>query len=78
MFPHLAAAFVAAGCSSVLAPTWAVRSLYAAAGSHSGMSISGGAPISIALSCGYLAAGFGFCIGWSIVRAARDGQLALA
>jgi len=63
--------------SSVFAPTWAVRSLYAATGQPFGHDYPLWCSISIALSCVYLT------VGWILfrvvdIRARVTGQLALA
>jgi ABC-2 type transport system permease protein len=63
--------------SSALAPTWAVRSLYAAAGQPFGHDYVRWCAISIALSCAYLVAGW-FLFRVVDVRARVTGQLALA
>ena len=63
--------------ASVFAPTWAVRSLYAAAGQPYGHDYVLSCAISIALSCIYLVAG-GFLYRAVDVRARVTGQLALA
>jgi ABC-2 type transport system permease protein len=64
------------GVSAVLAPTWATRSLYAAAGQPFGHDYVLWCSVSIVLSCGYLV------VGWILfriveVRARVTGQLAL-
>jgi hypothetical protein len=63
--------------SSVFAPTWAVRSLYAATGQPFGQDYALWWAVSIALSCGYLVAGW-FLYRLVDVRARATGQLALA